>query len=111
MLAEHMNMTVELLVIIFMLVGMAYWLDGMRCKEIARDAGKKSCNEYELVFLDDTVVLVKIRLHRDNSGRMKLYRQYQFEFTSGGDYRYKGKVIMLGKYVININMDAYHVGV
>lgn len=80
----------------------------MRCKELAREAGRKTCKKYELVFLDDTVVIVKTRLQRNTTGHLKLYREYQFEFTSNGAERYTGTVSMLGKTVNKINMDAYH---
>lgn len=98
----------DLLVLILMIGGLAYWLDAIRCKELAREAGRSTCKRYELVFLDDTVAITKTRLRRDHNGHMKLYREYQFEFTSDGYERYKGTVSLLGKFVNKVNMDAYH---
>lgn len=101
-------MASDLFILLIMIAGVFYWLNAMRCKELAREAGKVACKKYDLIFLDDTVVIQKIRLRRSPAGSMKLYREYQFEFTSDGVYRYKGVVSMTGKLVKNINMDAYH---
>ena len=101
-------MITDFFVLILMIGTIIYWLDAIRSKELARDAGKNACKKYELVFLDDTVVIKKLRLRRDPYGRIKLYREYQFEFSSDGAYRYQGRISMLGKFIQNINMDAYH---
>ena len=101
-------MSGDLFIMLTMIAGIFYWLDAIRCKELAREAGKVACKKYDLVFLDDTVVIKKIRLRRNTAGSMKLYREYQFEFSSDGVYRYKGVISMIGKYIKNINMDAYH---
>lgn len=101
-------MTGDLLVLVMMIAGIAYWLDAIRCKELAREAGKVACKRNELLFLDDTVVIVKVRLQRDIYGNMKLYREYKFEFTSDGENRYNGTISILGKLVQKVNMDAYH---
>ena len=98
----------DLIGIVFLVAAIAYWLDAIRSKEIAREAGKKACLKYDLIFLDDTVVIEKVRLRRDGYGRMRIYRQYQFEFTNDGAYRYKGDIYMLGRYVLDVNMQAYH---
>jgi hypothetical protein len=103
-------MTADLLLIILMLATIAYWLDSIRSKELAREAGRRACKKYQLTFLDDTVVIRKLRLRRDYSGKLNFYREYQFEFTQDGEFRYKGMVIMLGKIVQKISMDAYHAG-
>ena len=101
-------MSADLLILLIMIGGIAYWLDAIRSKELAREAGRNACKKYELIFLDDSVVIKKVRLRRNTAGSMKLYREYQFEFSSDGAYRYKGDISMIGKYVKNINMDAYH---
>lgn len=100
-------MDFDLLVVLLMLAGVAYWLDSIRSKEIAREAGKQACKKYELLFLDDTVVIEKVRLRRDARGRMKFFRKYLFEFTSDGENRYKGNITILGKLVQKIDMEAY----
>ena len=100
-------MTSNLLLIILMVAAIAYWLNAIRCKEIAREAGKRACVKYDVTFLDDTVVIEKLRLRRNPQGQMAFYREYSFEFTSDGDTRYKARLSMLGERVKDIDMGVY----
>jgi len=86
-----------------------YWLDGMPCKEMARRAGKVACNEAGVLFLDDSVAISKVRLKRNESGQLSLYRLYHFEFTNNGEQRSHGEVHIMGKRVVETNMDAYRI--
>ena len=97
----------ELLTVIFLIAGFLYWLDGIRAKEIATENARASCKKVLLEFLDDTVLLKKLRLRRNSLGRLMLYREYQFEFSSTGLHRYKGVVRLLGKFPIDIEMEPY----
>lgn len=83
-----------------------YWLEGLRCKEIARAAGRHASQQAQAQFLDDTVELTKLRLRRDKRGRLAWYREYRFEFTRSGDYRIRGTITMLGQRVTHIDMDS-----
>lgn len=98
---------IELLGFIVLLSGVWYWLDGMRAKEIANAAGARSCKGHEVYFLDETVVLTRVRIRRNAAGRVALYREYRFEFTSDGAYRYHGKISLLGKRVVSTEMEPY----
>lgn len=100
-------MTSELLLIILMVASIMYWLNAIRCKEIAREAGKRACDKYQVTFLDDTVVIRKLRLRRDTNGQMRFYRVYQFEFSSDGEQRYTATISMLGERVTRVDMEAY----
>ncbi len=86
-----------------------YWLDGMPCKEMARRAGKVACNEAGVLFLDDSVAINKVRLKRNEAGQISLYRLYHFEFTNNGEQRSHGEVHIMGKRVVETNMDAYRI--
>lgn len=99
----------ELLVVIALVAVVTYWLRAMQAKELARHEGRKRCQGLGLMFLDDTVVLKKLRLSRDQSGRMAIWRQYQFEFSSDGSQRYRGEIMLLGKELEHIVMAAYRV--
>lgn len=63
----------------------------------------------DLQFLDDTVARQKIWLKRNHRGRIIICRSYYFEFANRGDTRYKGKIILLGKYIDTIQMQAYKI--
>jgi hypothetical protein len=83
------------------------WWDGLGAKEIARANCLRLCRERDVLFLDDTVALSRLRLRRDASGNVRLYRRFDFEFTSDGELRYQGYIEMLGKRVLHTEMDAY----
>jgi len=85
------------------------WWDGLGAKEIARVTGKRVCREHNVLFLDDTVALSLTRLRRDGSGQVRIYRRFDFEFTTDGEQRYRGYVDMLGNRVIHVEMDVYRI--
>lgn len=93
---------------IVVLLGIAallwFWLDGLRCKEIARAAGRQASERAQAQFLDDTVELKKLRLRRSAQGHLVWYREYLFEFTRDGDYRISGAITMLGQRVVRLDM-------
>lgn len=82
-----------------------YWMDALRCKEIARAAGQRACQQVEAQFLDDTVALAKLRLRRDARGQFVLYREYRFEFTRNRDYRLRGEIRLLGRRVVHLALE------
>lgn len=82
-----------------------FWLDGLRCKEIARAAGRQASEQAQVQFLDDTVELTKLRLRRSTQGHMAWYREYRFEFTRNGDYRIPGTISMHGQRVVRLDMN------
>lgn len=97
----------ELLALIALLLVVAYWLNAMQAKELARREGRRRCQTLDLVFLDDTVVLKKLRLVRNTLGQLVLRREYQFEFSSDGSRRYRGDITLLSKRLEGISMEAY----
>lgn len=97
----------DLIFIVILLALIFYWLDSLRAKEIATKNALAECKKVLLEFLDDTVVIKKVRLRRNTQGKIAFYREYQFEFTSTGRYRYKGRIRLLGRYLIDVEMEPY----
>lgn len=97
----------EIFTFILLLAVLLYWLDGIRAKEVATSHAKAACKKVLLELLDETVLLKKIRLRRNSQGRITLYRLYQFEFCSTGEYRYKGTARLLGKQLLGIEMEPH----
>lgn len=93
------------------LAGILVWLwwDGLGAKEIAKATCQRLCREREVLFLDDTVALTRLRLRRDAGGNLRIYRRFGFEFTSDGEYRSQGYVDMVGAYVIHTEMEPYRI--
>jgi len=98
---------IELLGFIILLSIVWYWLDGMRAKEIASLAGARICKKHEVYFLDESVAKTRMRIRRNAVGHVVFYREYRFEFTSDGAYRYHGKICLLGKHVVSTEMEPY----
>lgn len=97
----------ELIAILTLVGGVWYWFDSMRVREIACMVSDANCKSKNVHFLDQSVVLGKIRLRRNPQGHLVLLRRYNFEFTSDGAYRYKGNISMLGKQAVNFEMEPY----
>ena len=101
--------TTEILILLALAGTVAWWLDAIRTKEVARQAGRRACETAGVEFLDDTVVLTRLRLRRDNRGQLRIYREYRFEFASDGTRRYDGSMSLLGKKVNGVHLDPYRV--
>jgi hypothetical protein len=82
-------------------------LDSLRARERAVRAGRDACRRYELQFLDDTVAFARLRLARDDDGRLKLVRTYTFEFTETGNTRRQGAIVMLGQELREVQFEPY----
>ena len=97
----------ELFIIIILIASIFYWLDSISAKENATEYAKLACKKVLVEFLDDTVLIKKVRLRRNTQGHLSIYREYEFEFSSTGEFRYKGEVRLLGKYLIDVEMEPY----
>jgi hypothetical protein len=83
------------------------WADSLRARERAVRAGRAACERYAVQFLDDTVSFAKMRLARDEAGRVKIARTYTFEFTETGNNRRQGAIVMLGSELAEIQLEPY----
>ena len=85
------------------------WWDGLGAKEVAHKQSKQLCQQHDVLLLDDTVALRRMRLSRHRTGKIGLYRRFVFEFTSDGNERYYGHIDMLGVDVLQTHMDTYRI--
>ncbi len=95
-------------IILLLLIGF-YWSNAMKAREIAFIAVNVHCQKMDVQLLDEYVALIGIWPKRDNDGKIKAWRSYQFEFTSTGDERYNGKVVMMGDKVLSIQLEPYRI--
>lgn len=100
---------IEILTALIAVAAFFYWLDATDAKELARRGGRSACAREGVQFLDDTVVLAKVRLRRGGRGRLMIYREFHFEFTSDLSRRYRGEIILLGKQIESLVMDPYRI--
>jgi hypothetical protein len=97
----------EAAAILLFVAGVFLWLDSLRARERAVQAGKSACERYELQFLDDTVAFARLRLARDEEGQLKIARTYTFEFSDTGNNRRHGAIVMLGGEMQDLHLEPY----
>ena len=95
--------------ILLFILGFAawFWFDTQRSQEMAKAICQQVCGKSKLQFLDDTVVLTRLRLRRNSRGSLTVQRTYQFEFYEGGNQRQRGTVIMRGIALEMLEMPGY----
>ncbi len=99
-----MNNLPWLLLIGFVL---AYWWQSGSFKGRARELATRYCQQLELQLLDQSMVISGIWPQRNGSGSLSLRRTYQFEFTSTGEKRYRGTLILFGMKLKSIQLETY----
>jgi len=97
----------EVAVLVLVAVGVFLWIDSLRARERAVQAGRSACKRYDLQFLDDTVSVARLRLARDEEGQLRIARTYTFEFSDTGNNRRHGAVMMLGAQVLDLRLEPY----
>ncbi len=80
------------------------WLDSLKAREVAVHAARAACTAEALLLLDDTVAIANVKLKRDDDGRVKLQRAYDFEYSDTGNNRLKGGIVLLGHRVTLLNV-------
>lgn len=92
---------------LLVLGGIAWlWLDSIKVREVAIHAAKAACASEGLQLLDYTVAIASLKLARDEHGRLKLQRAYEFEYSDTGNNRLKGSVVLLGRSVMILNVGS-----
>lgn len=99
---------IETISIIVLLAAGWFWLDSFKAREAGLRAARAACAEDQLLLLDDTVALDSLRPARDEAGRLRLRRIYDFEYSDTGDDRSAGSLVMLGSRVLVINLNLPH---
>ncbi len=95
---------IELLTLLIFIAGAWFWTDSMRAREAALDAGRRACTAEGVQLLDWTVMLRQTRLGRDDEGRLRVKRVYEFEFSDTGNNRIKGSITLLGQELLALNL-------
>ena len=71
---------------------------------LAKAATKRYCEKEGIQLLDQNVILKRIGIVRSQGALFAIKRVYAFEFSSIGDYRYKGTTIMHGNLLAHIEL-------
>ena len=97
----------EAAAIVLIVAGLYFWIDSLRARERALAAGRRACERYGVQLLDETVQFAKLRLARDDGGRVRFRRTYAFEFSDTGDNRRHGAIVMLGGELQDMQLEPY----
>lgn len=97
----------ELAAVAVLLAAVTLWVDSLRAREHAVAAGRAACKRYDLQLLDETVAFARLRLARDDEGRLRLRRTYTFEFSDTGNNRRQGAIVMLGARLEHLQLEPY----
>ena len=97
-------MILTALIVLALLVWL--WQDTQQARERAIFTARRTCDEQQLQLLDGTVSLQRLRPSRCNGGRFCLRRTFVFEYSTNGDDRRQGFVLMNGPAVTMVGLAA-----
>ena len=97
----------EALAIVLIVAGILFWIDTLKARERALAAGRSACERNSLQLLDATVQFAKLRVARNDEGRLRLRRTYTFEFSDTGNNRRHGAIVMLGGDLQDMQFEPY----
>ena len=90
-------------------LGALYWWQSGLFKGRARQLAMEHCRQLDLQLLDQSMVITGFWPIRDARGNLAFKRTYQFEFSSTGDRRYRGELILEGVALKSIDLEAYKI--
>ena len=75
----------------------------------ARSTAKKACEKQQLLLLDQSVILIKLRPRKSNRAFITIERTYGFEFSTTGDQRYRGELLFEGNRLKHLELQAHKI--
>lgn len=82
------------------------WHDSLKAREACMREARAACAAENLLLLDDTVAARSLRPVRDDAGRLRLQRVYDFEYSDTGDNRRRGSITLVGDEVVMLSLFA-----
>jgi hypothetical protein len=76
-----------------------FWFAGRAAAETATQLGRRACSRAGVQWLDQSVHLLDMRLRRGPDGWLGLERHYGFEYSSGGEDRHAGRLVLHGRHL------------
>jgi len=100
---------VNLLCLVLAGLAALYWWQSGLFKGRARQLAMEHCRQLDLQLLDQSMVITGFWPIRNSRGGLVFRRTYQFEFSSTGDRRYRGELILEGVALKLIDLEAYKI--
>ena len=88
---------------LFVLAGW-FWMDTLQARDVALDAARRACEAENVQLLDWTVAVRELGLGRDDDGRRRIRRTYDFEFSDTGNNRIKGSLTLVGRHLLALSL-------
>lgn len=89
-------------------VAVAAWVwHHLGIRQLALQRARQATRKEGVQLLDQSIVLARFRLRRSPDTLFAFERTYQFEFSSVGDRRFLGWVVMLGRRQEHIEFQPY----
>lgn len=98
---------VDLVLIFVVLLAALFAWQHHRVRHRAYAAALRYTRFHEVLLLDESIVLKRMRIRLSHSSLFTIERLFQFEFSSLGDERYRGEVIFLGMRQAQIKLQAF----
>lgn len=99
----------ELITLFVLVLFVSYWWRAKGVKEVALQAVRNYCKEMDIDMLDEFVMLRALWFKRNGKGEWCIWRSYDFEFSTTGEDRYLGKIVMLGNEVQNVMVEPHKI--
>ena len=90
-------MLTTLIFMLLVIAAVAFWSAGRAAAETATWLGQQACARAGVQWLDHSVHLVALRLARGPDGWLGLERQFRFEYSTGGEDRHAGRIVLHGR--------------
>jgi hypothetical protein len=90
-------MLAQLLFMLFFMALATFWYAGRQAAEVATRVGRQACTRAGVQWLDQSVHLLALRLRRGPDGWLGLERHYGFEYSTAGEDRHAGRIVLHGR--------------
>lgn len=97
----------QLLLILACAILAAWWWRHLGIRQLALLQARKACQAANVQLLDQSVYLRKIRLAPSSNSLIAIERSYEFEFSTRGDRRFLGWVVMTGHRLKRLELQPY----
>jgi hypothetical protein len=93
---------------LLLLIGLLawFWLEDMKCRDIAIGIARSSCRQQDLQMLDGSVALRSLRPYFRSREDYGLKRTYTFDYSEDGFSRQTGCVVLDNSRVTSVVLES-----
>ena len=83
-----------------------FWLESLKCRDIAIHIARSSCRQQDLQLLDGTVSLRSFRPYFKNRDDYGVKRTYTFDYSGDGFSRQTGCVVLYNSRIMSVVLES-----